>query len=229
MFEYAKIRFNNYINENYDLENDIVKRKLKHTYNVVKMAEYISEDLSLSDEDKELSMVIALLHDIGRFAQTKLGVNNLLEATKKVNHAALGVKMLFDDNLIREFIKSDKYDEIIKIYLENDVDDNTELVGNIAYPGNVTGRVVLVFGEKDIKKYKENDIIVSPMTTPKFSNIISSCKAIITDEGGEVCHAAIVARELKIPCVVGCKRATKVLKDGDIVTIKNNKIIKQNI
>ena len=88
---------------------------------------------------------------------------------------------------------------------------------------------MLVFGEKDIKKYKENDIIVSPMTTPKFSNIISSCKAIITDEGGEVCHAAIVARELKIPCVVGCKRATKVLKDGDIVTIKNNKIIKQNI
>lgn len=114
MFEYAKIRFNNYINENYDLENDIVKRKLKHTYNVVKMAEYISEDLSLSDEDKELSMVIALLHDIGRFAQTKLGVTNLLEATKKVNHAALGVKMLFDDNLIREFIKSDKYDEIIR-------------------------------------------------------------------------------------------------------------------
>ena len=123
----------------------------------------------------------------------------------------------------------DNFERNNNVYLENDIDDNTELVGNIAYPGNVTGRVVLVFGEKDIKKYKENDIIVSPMTTPKFSNIISSCKAIITDEGGEVCHAAIVARELKIPCVVGCKRATKVLKDGDIVSIKNNKIIKQDI
>lgn len=57
------------------------------------------------------------------------------------------------------------------------------------------------------------------MTVPKFMKVIKMANGIITDEGGITCHASIIARELKIPCVVGCKNATKVLKDGDIVKI----------
>jgi pyruvate, water dikinase len=57
------------------------------------------------------------------------------------------------------------------------------------------------------------------MTTPDFVPIMGKAGAIITDEGGITCHAAIVSREMKIPCVVGTEIATKVLKDGDLVEV----------
>lgn len=63
------------------------------------------------------------------------------------------------------------------------------------------------------------------MTTPKFTVLFDKINGIITDEGGITCHAAIVSRELKIPCIVGTKNATKVIKDGDMIKIKEGKII----
>ena len=64
------------------------------------------------------------------------------------------------------------------------------------------------------------------MTTPKYMDIIKKAKAIITDEGGVLSHAAIISRELKVPCVVGCKKATKVLKNGDLIEINKRGEIK---
>ena len=63
------------------------------------------------------------------------------------------------------------------------------------------------------------------MTTPKFTVLFDKINGIITDEGGITCHAAIVSRELKIPCIVGTKNATKIIKDGDMIEIKEGKII----
>jgi pyruvate,water dikinase len=60
------------------------------------------------------------------------------------------------------------------------------------------------------------------MTDPSFILLMKNSSAIITDVGGITCHAAIVSRELKIPCVIGAKIATKVLKDGDIVEVNAN-------
>jgi pyruvate,water dikinase len=59
----------------------------------------------------------------------------------------------------------------------------------------------------------------SPMTSPEFIDVIRKAGAIVTDVGGLTSHAAVVARELGIPCIVGTKHATKVLKDGDLVEI----------
>ncbi len=99
-----------------------------------------------------------------------------------------------------------------------DEEEETDgLKGEIACSGSVSGRVCKVFSEKDFKKFKDGDILVTPMTVPKFIEVIKRAKGIITDEGGITCHASIVARELQIPCIVGCKRATKVLNDGDFV------------
>lgn len=61
------------------------------------------------------------------------------------------------------------------------------------------------------------------MTTPDYIQLIKKSSAIITDEGGLLCHAAIVAREFKKPCVIGTKIATKILKDGDLVEVDANK------
>ena len=71
----------------------------------------------------------------------------------------------------------------------------------------------------DIPKMKQGDILVSPATNPNLVPAMKKAAAIVTDFGGLTCHAAIVSRELGIPCVVGTKIATKVLRDGDRVAV----------
>ncbi|MEK6963092.1 MAG: PEP/pyruvate-binding domain-containing protein [Nanoarchaeota archaeon] len=97
-----------------------------------------------------------------------------------------------------------------------------EIKGEIAQSGIVKGRVRRVMGHKQINEIKEGEILVSPMTLPDFLPAMKKASAIITDEGGIVCHAAIVARELKKPCITGTKIATQVLKDGDLVEVDAN-------
>jgi len=81
-------------------------------------------------------------------------------------------------------------------------------------------------------KFKRGEILITSMTRPEFVPLMKKASAIITNEGGMTCHAAIVSRELGIPCIIGTKIATKVLKDGDEVEVDANqgivKIIKRN-
>jgi len=103
-----------------------------------------------------------------------------------------------------------------------------EFKGNIASPGIVKGKVRVfrnIEGDlaKLITKIKKNDIFVTEMTRPQTMPIIKKASAIITDEGGINCHAAIISRELGIPCIIGTEIATKVLKDGDLVEVHANK------
>lgn len=101
--------------------------------------------------------------------------------------------------------------------------------GQSAYPGKVRGRVLLV-GESlagvklgQLREIGRTRILVTEMTSPDMVPIIKRVKAIVTDEGGVLCHAAIVAREMKKPCIIGTKVATKVFKDGDLVEVDANK------
>ena len=71
----------------------------------------------------------------------------------------------------------------------------------------------------ELKKFKKNEILVTRMTDPDWEPIMKSASAIVTDEGGKTCHAAIVSRELGIPCVVGTKTATKIVADRHTVTV----------
>ena len=111
----AKKAFKEYISE-YDISNEKIKLKVVHTYGVVEAAEFICRNEKLSEEDTELAILIALLHDIGRFEQLKK-FNSFDD--KKFDHALFGVKVLFEDNLIRKFIDGDKYDTIIRKAIEN--------------------------------------------------------------------------------------------------------------
>lgn len=95
----------------YDLENGSIKLKIRHTYGVVNLSEYISKKINLSEEDIELAKLIALLHDIGRFEQITVSGN--FNDLNQIDHAKYGVKILFEENLIRDFIKDSKYDDII--------------------------------------------------------------------------------------------------------------------
>ncbi|MDO8443675.1 MAG: PEP-utilizing enzyme [Candidatus Azambacteria bacterium] len=108
----------------------------------------------------------------------------------------------------------------------------SEIKGAVASAGdkskNITGTARIIFSEKDFSKVKKGDILVAKETNASFLPAMLKAKAIITDFGGILCHAAIVARELKIPCVVETKIATQVLKDGDKIEIdiKNGKVHK---
>ncbi len=93
------------------------------------------------------------------------------------------------------------------------------LKGLGASPGVGAGKVVIILDVHDIDKVKEGDVLVTTMTNPDMVPAMKRASAIITDEGGRTCHAAIVGRELGIPTVVGTKEATKKLKDGMLVTV----------
>lgn len=128
--------------------------------------------------------------------------------------------------------------KIIAEHLTPSIKQTRTILGKAAHPGVVIGKVRII-PQTNYKKmvlrakqFKKREILVTGMTQP---DIIIACKkaaAIITDEGGITSHAAIVSRELGIPCIIGTKIATKVLKDGDLVEVDAEKgivkILKKN-
>ena len=88
--------------------------------------------------------------------------------------------------------------------------------------GIVQGRVKIITQNSVYKKIPKQVIIVTSMTTPEMTPFLKNAKALITDEGGLLCHAAIFAREYKVIAILGTKIATKVLKDGDLVEVNAN-------
>jgi pyruvate,water dikinase len=93
------------------------------------------------------------------------------------------------------------------------------LTGIAASPGIGVGPVRIVPVASQIDKVKNGDVLVAEMTTPDFVPAMKRASAIVTDRGGRTAHAAIVSRELGIPCVVGTEVATKTLKDGQEITV----------
>jgi pyruvate,water dikinase len=93
------------------------------------------------------------------------------------------------------------------------------LSGAPASPGVAYGPVKIVYDPSQIDKVMQGDVLVAEMTTPDFVPAMKRASAIVTDRGGRTAHAAIVSRELGIPCVVGSETATSTLKDGQIITV----------
>ncbi len=96
------------------------------------------------------------------------------------------------------------------------------------------GKVRLITDISKILQFKKGEVLVTKMTDPDWVQIMRLASAIVTDEGSKVCHAAIVSRELGIPCIVGTQKATKVLKTGQLVTVDctqglNGRIFKEKV
>ena len=99
------------------------------------------------------------------------------------------------------------------------IEQNPDLTGEPASPGTASGIVIIIKDPKEITRAQKGHILVTSMTTPDFVPAMKKVNGIITDKGGQTSHAAIVSRELGVPCVVGTKTATKDFKEGDIVTL----------
>ena len=97
------------------------------------------------------------------------------------------------------------------------------LRGEVASAGIYTGKVKIVINPREINKVVEGDILVAHMTTPDWVPAMQKAGAIVTDEGGMTCHAAIVSREMGTPCIVGTEHGTTVLKEGQLITVDATK------
>lgn len=176
-FEQAKKAFKEYLQQ-YDLEYGKNELKIKHTYGVVKSSEYIAKKLLLDKEDIELAKLIGLLHDIGRFEQIK-NFDCFIDS-KRVDHAILGNKILFKNNFIRNFVKDDKYDNIIskailnhnRLSIEDNLKDRELLHAKIIRDADKTDnfRVKALDDFENIidncnKKILENDVISEKIFT----------------------------------------------------------------
>lgn len=132
---------------------------------------------------------------------------------------ANGTLSLFSgDKHIKQILREEK--------IENPLDEVpkvAEIKGLTASLGNVRGRVRVIDSASKIPEFLDGEILVTYMTTIEFTPLFRKAIAVITDEGGMSCHAAIVSREFKLPCIVGTKIGTRALKTGDMVEVDANK------
>ena len=115
---------------------------------------------------------------------------------------------------VTTFKKAVKEEEV-----KEEKEGETLLRGETASPGVASGPVKIILDLEELEKVKKGDVMVTTMTTPDMVPAMQKAAAIVTDEGGLTCHAAIVSREMGIPCIVGTGNATKILKDGQIITV----------
>ncbi|NTV41331.1 MAG: hypothetical protein HGA61_03610 [Candidatus Moranbacteria bacterium] len=134
---------------------------------------------------------------------------------------------LYVNNGVLQYIDLPKEQKKIEDALLDFLETKQEIQGQIAYKGKVMGKVRIVLDPARVTDFKDGDVLVTGMTRPEYFAMVQKSVAFITDAGGVLSHAAITARELQKPCIIGTNVATKVLKDGDLVEVDaDNGIIK---
>jgi phosphohistidine swiveling domain-containing protein len=154
-------------------------------------------------------------------------VNNALLNGKILSQRDLKIRfkdcVLYTEKNFETIYTGKILQKIVKT-LKTKVNKNiSEVTGQTAQPGYAKGTVKKIFRAKDMHKMRKGDILVSIATDPDIVPAMKMAGAIVTEQGGITSHAAIVSRELGIPCVIGTKIATKIFKDGDKVEVDANK------
>ena len=145
---------------------------------------------------------------------------------KKVNWEEIrerkeNVVVIYSPNQNYIYVKEEakKFKEILEKKMKTS--HVNDFRGNTVSIGKVKGIARVVLNPKETN-FKEGEILITSMTRPEFVPLMKKASAIITNEGGMTCHAAIISRELNKPCIVGTKIATKVIKDGDLIEVDAN-------
>lgn len=197
----AKRVFKEYVKK-YNPEDEKVRIKIAHIERVSQIAKKIAEDLNLSEEDIKLAELIGLLHDIGRFEQIRR-FHTFIDKDS-INHGEYGVKVLFEDGFIRDFIEDSKYDEIIKLAIlnhnraeiEKGLDERQNLHAQIIRDADKTDIFsVLVEGDKKAIWEKEdlsNDIITDEIYREFMEDKVINYKKRETSADILVSHFAYV-------------------------------------
>lgn len=212
---------------------------------IVTPDEYIIDKNTLQIKDKNIAeknvMIVRKDNEVGT---VEIGVKDLLGYDKAISQCLNDdeIKLLSEQGILIEKLYNSPQD--IEWAIDNDTKelyilqarpittlkeskDMTEVNTNLnvlvrglsASPGINSGKVIKINDINEISRVKEGDILVTVMTNPDMVPAMRKAAAVVTDEGGRTCHAAIVSRELGIPCIVGAKKATEVLEEGMIVTV----------
>jgi phosphohistidine swiveling domain-containing protein len=227
-----------------------VRNKYKLPPEIIKIAEALSEGVAWQDERKKYIFISLhykeiLLREVMKRKGYKF--NDLLNcSTKEIIELAQGKDLkpiikkrnnnfgFFCRPGRVEFLSRPETNRYWEIYAEDKVSGKiSSIKGIVASSGReriIQGRVKIVADPAKQIKFNQGDILVAPMTSPEYIFLMKKARAIITDTGGLTSHAAVVSRELNIPCIVGTKIATKIFKDGDLVEVDADKgIVKKNI
>lgn len=156
--------------------------------------------------------VISTANPLWLIEKTK---NDLVESCRKAKNRFL---WMTNSSPISGKEAEEKFNELT-FSLSVERGEKDVIYGMAAFPGKIRGRVLIVEKREDFRKVTPGTILITSMTRPEMVPIMKEAAAFVTDEGGITCHAAIVAREMKKPCIIGTKIATRVLKDGDLVEV----------
>lgn len=181
----------------------------------------IAERMSLETKIKKDFLMFCSISEIIDYFRGKF-LPSVDALKKRKKYSVWLAKNVFNIRIL----SGQKAKEYIKKHAISDNESDLkqdEIFGKVAFPGRIKGMAKIVNTPKEMNKIKPGDILVSTQTTPELLPAMKKAAAFITDIGGITSHAAIVSRELKIPCIVGTKVATKVLKDGDKVEVDANK------
>jgi len=157
-----------------------------------------------------------------KFSMTDSYLRNKTKADKELIEKRMDARVVWlHDNKI-EWFEGEKAIEIGKRLIEKQKTQEDIAKGTIAFPGIVKGKVTIIHTVKDHDKFQEGDILISHDVSTESTAVLKKASAIVTDQGGIISHAAIVAREFKTPCIVGTGNASKIFKDGDLVEVDAN-------
>lgn len=212
------------------IDNDFIKNDNDNktfVESIIKYREYLDDiDYKIDEEiEKRIKKVLPSKY----IKYYKVMTIKEIFGNKEIDEEELKLReegfALFNGNIIlkenlKEFFEQNNMNIILKD--EEKIIDSSLIRGAIAYPGKVIGKAKIVYTIEDTEKIKEGDIIISPMTVPNFIDAVKRASAIVTDEGGTVCHAALIAREFRKTCIVGTRNATKILKDNMIIEVDGN-------
>jgi phosphohistidine swiveling domain-containing protein len=174
-------------------------------------------------EYEDIKLVISP-KEIFKLKERKLNKDEITEIKKRLNGYFILDSHLYTKDKLNGILEKNN------IKLEKCKEDNIdEVKGKAAFKGKVTGKARVILYKSDLNKLMSEEILVTEMTSPEYVPFLKKVKGIVTDEGGIVCHASIVSRELKIPCIVGTKVASKVFKTGDLVEVDAEKGIVRRI
>lgn len=150
-------------------------------------------------------------------------ISQLLEGTKRVPKSGKFIYSMLDGAESVMWRTSKGVDRIIKMLEPELREEVTRLKGISAFPGKIRGivRAVDSFNYSEAK-FNKGDVLVSINSSSLYIHLIKKASALVADEGGMGCHAAIIAREFKKPCIIGTKIATRVLREGDMVEVDAN-------
>lgn len=163
-------------------------------------------------------------HELRAMVKTHKAPFSLAELTRRIQAGKENMVSIAFDDISHIFVGKRWLAYFQKAFRHLERKGNAAtLKGNVAFAGVVRGTVKVLYSSDDIAKVQRGDILIATMTFPNYIPAMEKAAAFVTDEGGILCHAAIVSREMKKPCIIGTKIATKVFKDGDRVEVDAEK------